>query len=167
MILLIGYGNELRGDDAVGPLVARALDDLRLPDTQVLALTQLTPELAELVSQASAAIFVDAALDGPAGQVEVAPCRPLDLRQPLGHLGDPESLLALCRAVFGTSPSAWMVKVQVETTELGQPLSPAAQRGIPAAVDVITRLVRQLGPACPQAAPDQEGDHRSKQDKQA
>jgi len=46
MILLIGYGNELRGDDAIGPLVARALAELRLPGTQVLALTQLTPELA-------------------------------------------------------------------------------------------------------------------------
>ncbi|HOY58864.1 MAG TPA: hydrogenase maturation protease [Verrucomicrobiota bacterium] len=165
MILLIGYGNELRGDDAVGPLVARALAELRLPDTQVLALTQLTPELAELVSQASTAIFVDAALDGPAGQVEVAPCQPLDLRQPLGHLGDPESLLALCQAVFGASPSAWMVKVQVETTELGHPLSHAAKRGVSAAVNVITRLVGQLGPACPQTGPDERSDHRPKEDK--
>lgn len=167
MILLIGYGNELRGDDAIGPLIARALAELRLPGTQVLALTQLTPELAELVSQASAAIFVDAALDGPPGQVEVAPCQLLDLRQPLGHLENPESLLALCRAVFGASPSAWMVKVQVETTELGHPLSPAAQRGIPAAVDVITRLVGQLAPACPETASDDRSGRRPTQDTEA
>jgi len=156
MILVIGYGNELRGDDAVGPRVAAALAAFNLPDTRVHGAAGLTPELAEMVSQSDTVIFVDAALDGPPGQVEVTPCRPVDLRRPLGHTSDPESLLALAQAVFGRCPAAWLVKVQIESTELGQPLSAAAQRGIPAAVEVVARLVRQLGPASAPAPTDEK-----------
>ena len=145
MTLIIGYGNELRGDDAVGLRVAEAVDRLKLPDTRVLAVHQLTPELAEQLSQASAAIFVDAAVDGPPGQVEVAPCAPVDLGRPLGHISDPDMLLALAEAVFGRTPSAWLVKVQVEATELGEPLSAGAEQGVRAAVAVVAKLVRQLG----------------------
>jgi hydrogenase maturation protease len=146
MILVIGYGSELRGDDAVGLRVAEALGQEGLPDTQVLAVHQLTPELAEPLSQAAAAVFIDAALDGPPGQVEVIPCGPVDLGRPLGHISDPDALLALAEAVFGQTPSAWLVKVHVESTALGSPLSKAAEQGIRAAVEVVGKLVRQLRP---------------------
>jgi Ni,Fe-hydrogenase maturation factor len=48
-ILVIGYGNELRGDDAIGQWVARAV-----------AAHQLTPELAEDLAHTDYAVFVDA-----------------------------------------------------------------------------------------------------------
>lgn len=160
MILVIGYGNELRGDDAVGLRVAESLGRLDLPGTRVLAVPQLTPELAEPLSQATTAIFVDATLDGPPGQVEVAPCRPVDLGRPLGHIGDPDALLALAEAVFGRSPSAWLVKVQVETTELGHPLSAAAERGAQAAVEVVSKLIGQLGSDRSPVSPDERDDRR-------
>jgi hydrogenase maturation protease len=152
MILIIGYGNELRGDDAVGLRVAEALGQLKLPGTQVLTVPQLTPELAEPLSQADTAIFVDAAVDGPAGQVEVTPCGPVDLGRPLGHVGDPDSLLALAGAVFGRTPSAWLVKVQVQTTQLGHPLSAKAEQGVRSAVDLIRQLISGRGPGNAQSS---------------
>ena len=50
--LVIGYGNELRGDDAVGPLVARTAESWQRPGLRALAVQQLTPELAEDIAGA-------------------------------------------------------------------------------------------------------------------
>ena len=47
--MVIGYGNTLRSDDGVGPLVAEAVHELVLPDVQTLAAGLLTPELADLL----------------------------------------------------------------------------------------------------------------------
>lgn len=62
MDLVIGYGNELRGDDGVGPKVAEAVEAWKLAGVSVLALRQLTPELAADLAVVRRVIFVDAAL---------------------------------------------------------------------------------------------------------
>ena len=64
-LLVIGYGNTLRGDDGVGPRAAEAIATLALPGVRALVCPLLTPELAEAVSQAGVVIFVDAAVDAP------------------------------------------------------------------------------------------------------
>src|ERR1035441_10847597 len=64
-LLVIGYGNTLRRDDGVGPRVADAVAALALPGVHALACPLLTPELADPVSRARVAIFVDAAVDAP------------------------------------------------------------------------------------------------------
>ncbi len=60
--LIIGYGNLLRGDDAVGCHAAHELeqhyrDD---PEVEVIATQQLTPEMAEDVSRCGLVLFLDA-----------------------------------------------------------------------------------------------------------
>lgn len=144
MIYVIGYGNELRGDDAVGPRVAHAVAVMKLAGVRADAVHQLTPELAEPLAKAASAIFVDAAVDGVPGQVEVVPCGPVDLKMPLGHLSDPHALLALAEAVFGQSPSAWLVRIHVAKCDLGETLSPAALGGIRRGIEAIRTLVIQL-----------------------
>src|SRR5262245_30725916 len=57
-VVVVGYGNELRGDDAVGPRVAQAVAAWDLPGVCGLAIHQLTPELAEILAAAARAIFV-------------------------------------------------------------------------------------------------------------
>jgi hydrogenase maturation protease len=64
-LLVIGYGNTLRGDDGVGPRVAEAVERLQLPGVRTLICQQLSPEHAEMISQAERVVFVDAAVDGP------------------------------------------------------------------------------------------------------
>jgi len=61
--LIIGYGNLLRGDDAVGCRVAYKLDQLFQddPDVEVIASQQLTPEMAEDVARSNFVLFLDAA----------------------------------------------------------------------------------------------------------
>ena len=64
-LLVIGYGNTLRGDDGVGPKVAEAVEALQLPGVRTLVCQQLSPEHAEPISRARVVVFVDAAVDAP------------------------------------------------------------------------------------------------------
>src|SRR5262245_16832288 len=89
-VMVLGYGNTLRRDDAVGPLVAEAVSRWGRPDVVALAVPQLVPELAEPLSRARLAIFVDAALTGKVCEQLPTPCEPS-----LNHTGDPGWLLAL------------------------------------------------------------------------
>jgi hydrogenase maturation protease len=79
-LLVIGYGNTLRGDDGVGPRVAEAVRALRLPGVSTLVCQMLTPEHAAPISLAQTVIFVDAAVDAPK-DVQLRPLAPNDTSQ--------------------------------------------------------------------------------------
>ena len=51
-LVVIGYGNELRGDDGAGPRVARAVAAHNLPGVQIITAHQLTPEMADGLAEA-------------------------------------------------------------------------------------------------------------------
>ncbi|HEU5101426.1 MAG TPA: hypothetical protein VFU22_20525, partial [Roseiflexaceae bacterium] len=59
-IVVIGYGNELRGDDAIGMIVAEQVASRGWPNVCAIATRQLLPELAEDLARVGLAIFVDA-----------------------------------------------------------------------------------------------------------
>ncbi len=69
-VVIIGYGNALRGDDGIGPLAARILA-VQLADQPVTVIEahQLAPEMAWIVSQAQLVVLIDAALGAPAGEI--------------------------------------------------------------------------------------------------
>jgi hydrogenase maturation protease len=143
-ILLIGYGNELRGDDAAGPRVASAIEKLGLPGVRVLVRHQLTPELSEPISQARAVIFVDAARAGEGTEVRVTPLEvPVEARVDAHH-SDPGALLCMAGDLFGRAPSAWLVTVPACDFGFGASLSPLAERGVAAALVAVQKLVRQI-----------------------
>jgi hydrogenase maturation protease len=143
--LVIGYGNTLLGDDAVGPRAADAVHGWGLPGVTALAVTQLTPELAEPLSAARVAVFVDARLaaEGGTPSVEVGPLEPAAGAPATGHVGDPRRLLALALGVYGTCPTAWLVTVPVAEVGLGEGLSPLAERGLGDALREIAALLRR------------------------
>ena len=133
-ILLIGYGNGLRGDDAVGVRVVEAVAAWKLPGVRALAVHQLTPELSEDIAAAHHVVFVDATTEPTICEVQV---RPLDAGavEPGGsHRSDSRALLALARVLFGQSPPAWLVVVSAADFAFGAPLSVLAQRGVEAAL---------------------------------
>jgi hydrogenase maturation protease len=141
--LVIGYGNPLRGDDGLGQEVAALVAGWGRPDVQALAVHQLTPELAEPLSRARLAIFVDAYPAPGGGTVRVQRLEPGGTSPALGHTGDPRFLLGLAEAVYGGCPSAWLVTVPGTDFDGGLGLSPAARRGIRTAVRRIARLLRE------------------------
>jgi hydrogenase maturation protease len=127
-LLLIGYGNTLRGDDGVGVRVAEAVDQWQLPGIRAITCQQLTPELAEAVAGAGQVFFVDAAVDAPR-EVRLRPLEPALSSQLMAHAADPRTLLAIARDVFGSCPPAWWLTIPIETTHFSGDLSPLARRG--------------------------------------
>jgi hydrogenase maturation protease len=142
-LLVIGYGNTLRRDDGVGPRVAETLEELNLPGVLAMACPQLTPELAEPLSQADAAVFVDAAV-GHRRPVRLRRLDPSESAQILAHAADPRTLLALARDAFGRAPKAWMLTIPAKELGFGERLSRSALRGLGKAVSSVRALHRRL-----------------------
>jgi hydrogenase maturation protease len=132
--LIIGYGNPLRGDDAVGPLVASRLGGI--------VVHQLNPELAEPLAAASLAIFIDARQDLSPGSIEICP---IEGSRVLTHHCTPAYLVQLARDVYGRAPHALLVGIGAESFECGASLSQSAGRGARRAAREIERRLRQYG----------------------
>ena len=60
MRVIVGYGNELRGEDAFGIDVVEELEKYDLKDTKFITTFQLTPEMVLELLEASEIIFIDA-----------------------------------------------------------------------------------------------------------
>lgn len=109
--LIIGYGSPIRGDDAIGPLAADALATGPLPaGVHVLARHVLTAELVEDIAAADRVIFLDAAANGPPGEVRVRKLHPdATAVSTMAHFLDPRELLAWCQTLYHHEPQAWLV----------------------------------------------------------
>ncbi len=140
-VLVIGYGNELRGDDGIGPWVAGELVNRGHPGVRALAVSQLTPELAAELAAVPAAVFVDAcpARSGPA--VMVAPLVPEASAPALTHAGTPRSLLALAQAVYDRTPAAWLITAEAHDFGFRVGLSPAAAANARAALAEVEAII--------------------------
>jgi hydrogenase maturation protease len=139
-LLVIGYGNTLRRDDGVGPKVAEAVAELNLPCVSAMACPQLTPELAEPISQAERVVFVDAAVDSPR-EVQLRELKPAESSQIMAHAAGPSTMLALARDVFGRSPEGWWLTIPVDDLGFGEELSTLAKAGFETALAKIRDLV--------------------------
>lgn len=142
-ILIIGFGNLLRGDDGVGPRVAETIARWNRPGVLTLAVHQLLPEMAEALSNSRFAIFVDADLSRNSNfeSVRVTPLTPCSTASPLGHVSNPAQLLALAQDVIGRCPAACLIRVPVCDMSLGESLSALAQAGANAALHRIAILL--------------------------
>ena len=141
-ILVIGYGNDLRSDDAVGQKVANAIASEELPHVTSLCVHQLTPELAAFLATSDLAIFIDACYASVCENVRVQAIAPTNSTAIGGHTGDPRSLLALTQALYNQVPNAWWVTIPGTNFELGDRLSPIAERGIQVALEQIYHLIK-------------------------
>jgi hydrogenase maturation protease len=137
-LLVIGYGNELRGDDGVGPEAARAVGAWCRPEVQTVAVQQLIPELADVLAGAEEVVFVDARLN--AAQIVVQRLAP-GKGPTLGHTSDPCWLLALTEHLHERAPPAWLVTVPAVDLAPGAALSATAARGLAAALRWIAELL--------------------------
>jgi hydrogenase maturation protease len=141
-LLVIGYGNTLRGDDGVGPRVADAVGHLRLPGVRTLICPLLTPELADPISRAEKVIFVDAAVDA-ANEVQWRKLVPNETSQLMAHAANPRTMLALARDVFGRAPEAWWLTIPAVDLGFHEEFSTTAQHGFAEAVEKIQAFCRE------------------------
>lgn len=145
-VLIIGYGNTLRGDDGAGYRVAEILAARDLPGVRSLPVHQLTPELAEPLATVQLALFIDAYAATPDQGLQLqtlvdagprAAPRPI-----LGHAADPRSLLALTQQLYGVLlVSYWILIPGIQFT-LGEQFSSTTEQGIQEALQQIDQLLK-------------------------
>lgn len=159
-ILVIGYGNELRGDDGIGPRVAEAIAAANYPEVRVVSCFQLVPELAGDLADARLAVFVDAIADSQQTDVEQRQITAAEKSDWSTHCGDPRALLALTQAIYGRAPEAWWLMVPGEEFELDEGLSPRAEENARKSIDRIATLLcgNKVVPSkeCPSSPPHRQ-----------
>jgi hydrogenase maturation protease len=142
-LLIIGYGNPLRGDDAVGYLAAERLRSLLTgPNIQILAVHQLTPELADLISRAARVIFIDAAATGEPGAIQQRSITPTGAPGGFTHHSTPGALLAASEALFGSVPAATLYSISGQSFEFGEELTPPVGQALETLVADLAALCR-------------------------
>ena len=145
-VLVIGYGNVLRGDDGVGWAAARRLAR-RLPRrlASVLMVHQLLPELAEPISRAKRAIFIDADERLALGQVCQKTVQPQDRAdRTIGHHQSPGGLLRLARDLYGRAPQALVFSIGAADFDFGPTLSTQVRRALPGLLQSVAAAVRDV-----------------------
>jgi hydrogenase maturation protease len=140
-VLILGYGNPLRGDDGVGWRAAVELfRTIATPEVEVLPCHQLTPDLAEPVSHAELVLFLDGARGSRAGEFRCEEIHAIDGSPALTHHVSPGSLLAMARDLYGAFPRAWLLTIGGRSFEARESLSPEVE----AAIRTLKSRVRQL-----------------------
>jgi hydrogenase maturation protease len=140
-ILVIGYGNSLRGDDGFGPLAADLIAGRNPPGITVITARQLGPELAPDLSEADHAVFLDAEAADEAGILAAVPVEFRDLSATaISHHLEPGSLLALTRAVYGHAPAATLVTATAANFDHGAEISDAVRAAAEKAAHAVASL---------------------------
>ncbi|MBE0532939.1 MAG: hydrogenase maturation protease [Rhodospirillales bacterium] len=152
--LLVGYGNPLRSDDGVGPVVARrfldeaeALMGEAAKEVRVIAVPQLVPELAEAFSEAERVVLVDASRGEAPGVIRVRRVEPSAATgEPMIHAYDPSTLSAWAAKLYGRAPEMHVVAVGAETFAFGEGLSPDVAAAVPEILNTVAGLFREDWP---------------------
>ncbi len=142
-ILVIGYGNTIRGDDSAGIRAAELITN-RIPDIECITLHQLLPEQAEQISVSDVVFFLDAERD--IRQLHVQSMEPgTQSIQPRTHFISPDSLLSLSRELYGRVPSkAYVIGIPAEQFELSESLSELTAYAVEECAQLVETLIADI-----------------------
>jgi hydrogenase maturation protease len=151
-VLVLGWGNPGRGDDALGPRLLEQLeaDAASRPEWArhgFVSDFQLQPEHALDLDGAAQVLFVDASASIPEAfrlsRVAAAPDGSFTT-----HALSPQALLAVREQIAGEkAPPAWLLAVRGDAFELGAPLSAHAEARLSGAAQLARELLSHPDPA--------------------
>ena len=140
-ILIVGYGNPGRGDDAAGWRVAEILEKRWGDKVEVLILHQLDIVVAERIPQFDLVIFIDAEeQENPPGR-SLATLEPSPGTSDFTHTLEPGTLLTLAKTLYESEPEAYLITVYAKSFEFGDPPSEETLRDIERAVAEIEQFL--------------------------
>lgn len=147
-VLVFGYGNPSRGDDALGPeFVRRASERFAGPmsrgELEALTDFQLQVEHALDLEGRERVYFVDATaagdVDGPFSVTRVSAARDATFTT---HLLSPAAVLhTYLEVVAAPPPECWLLAVGGQDFELGAPMSARASANLEAALEAFGGLL--------------------------
>lgn len=132
-LLVFGWGNPSRGDDALGPMLIEQLSDLhqhKASTIEFLTDFQLQIEHALDLVDRKKVLFVDASQNCTA-PFEVTTLQPTRDASFTTHAISPEAVMQVFRDLQGIEPpTCQMLAIRGEHFELGSPLSQAAESNL-------------------------------------
>jgi hydrogenase maturation protease len=142
-VLIIAYGNPLRGDDGLAWHVAEKLSEMNLPgDIEIITRHLLTPELALPVSQATTVFFIDAARDGVPGELASGLIEPQRSCSVFTHELSPGAVLTAAQELYGRCVEAFSISLCGECFDHGETLSAKVEEGLPHLVALIGEFIQ-------------------------
>lgn len=143
-VLVVGYGNPARGDDALGPALAERLGALALPGVTVEIDYQLSIEHAALAAEHDVVVFVDATSRAGA-PFTFAPVAASAEAPFSTHAATPAQVVRLAAACFGATPRAWVLAIRAHRLgDFHEGLTREARAGLEAALAHVTGFIRTV-----------------------
>ena len=146
-ILLIGIGNNCRGDDGLGWKFLEEIESSGYDFIEREFRYQLQVEDAALISEYDVVVFVDATYEKLSNGFEVRPCIAADNAFFSTHAQAPGAILHLTHSLYKKFPKAYVLAISGETWELETKLSDGAGRNLQAAVSYFTEQFLPIQPA--------------------
>ncbi len=144
--LIIGFGSEIRGDDAFGPQIAYQLEDLVHPAIQVETCQGLTPDIALTMSEMDLVIFIDCAVGHEPGVINHKEIHTSDDKSlSMVHFLSPESLMTWCGSLYGKLPEAHVFTVTGKCYEISDNLTEPVQQAVPRVIEQVLNLLDEHG----------------------
>ena len=144
-VLLFGYGNLSRGDDALGPLLLEYVEShCDLDKIEILSDFQLQIEHALDLENRSLVLFVDASVSC-AGAFDFAMLEPARDKSYTTHAMSPSAVLEVFHSIKKEMPPpCFLLSIKAEKLELGEVLSTQAENHLGQACLFAGQLLQNL-----------------------
>jgi len=116
MKVVIGYGNELRGEDAFGIDVIKELKKFKPKETKLLSSHQLTPELVLDLLEADEVIFVDVCYEEK-NCYELACSTTRQKNLNISHQIYPSTIMQMLKSLYEKTPAFSIYSMQSNSFE--------------------------------------------------
>lgn len=144
-IMVIGIGNPLRGDDAVGIHLLQRLSKHFTSDFKGIIAYEADIGLAEELSSYPALLIIDALAASCEPPFQILPLPPAANIFPRGgfssHSFNWGMVLAMARDIFGHCPEAFLCGIRAHSFAIDEKLSPLCQVAADTAFAYLTRLL--------------------------
>ena len=144
-VLLFGYGNLSRGDDALGPKLLEYVENhCDLEEIEILSDFQLQIEHALDMENRSLVLFVDASVSC-VGAYDFTQLEPARDKSYTTHAMSPAAVLDVYQSVKKqTPPPCFLLSIKGEKFELGEGLSTNAKQHLTQACQFVGQLLGNL-----------------------
>ncbi|TFH12555.1 MAG: hydrogenase maturation protease [Nitrosomonadales bacterium] len=138
-LLIFGYGNPSRGDDALGPLLLERLQELDLPHVEILTDFQLQVEHALDLQGRERVLFIDASVSCSKPYAFSRLYAQKDTSY-TSHVMSPMALLYSYVQLYGDPPPTYLLQVRGECFALGESLSASATINLEASFNLLQKI---------------------------
>lgn len=139
-VVVIGYGNLLRGDDGIGIIAVRQIREHLDVDTY--EYHQLNIEVLPILSEYENIIFIDCSTEIGHGEVvcqEIEPDNKITLT--MTHHLTPQQILQLLESLYNKNPKGYICKIGGRIFDFGSEISREVMDSTPRLINDCIRLI--------------------------